>query len=110
MLCPRFPLWPSDTLALQQRRCTLSPDELLTIPEPGCRTLYDSLERSARLFPTNKALGWRDQIKVHDVEKEITKQVDGKEVKEKKNWKYFEMTVSRSLSYFGLRLMVHFAQ
>lgn len=78
-----------------QRRCTLSPNELLTVPEAGTRTLYDSLERSARLFPTQKALGWRDTLKVHDVEKEVSKQVDGQEVKEKKTWKYFELSVSR---------------
>jgi len=81
------------------RRCALSPDELLTIPEEGTETLYDSLERSARLFSVSKALGWRDTIKVHDVEKEITKNVDGKEVKEKKNWKYFELTDYKYMNF-----------
>jgi len=74
------------------RRCTLSPNELLSIPEAGIETIYDVMERSARLFPNQNGLGWRDTIKVHDVEKEVTKKVDGKEVKEMKTWKYFEMS------------------
>lgn len=77
-----------------QRRSTLSPKELCSVPEAGITTVYDMLKRSARLFPDTKGLGYRDLIKVHNVDKEITKNVDGKEVKETKNWKYFEMTAS----------------
>lgn len=63
-----------------------------------------------RLFSGQNALGWRDTVKVsslvlsaneekklrpgqvHNEEKEITKTVKGKEVKETKKWTFYEMS------------------
>lgn len=44
-------------------------------------------------------MGWRDLVRMHDEEKEITKKVDGKDVKEKKTWQYFEMSDYKYLTY-----------
>ncbi|KAM0788307.1 hypothetical protein ACM66B_001450 [Microbotryomycetes sp. NB124-2] len=54
--------------------------------------MHDVLKHSVKKFGPQKAMGWRDTIKVHNEEKEITKTVGGKEVKEKKTWTYFELS------------------
>lgn len=43
-------------------------------------------------FTNKPVLGWRDTIKIHSEEKEITKKVDGKDKKEKKTWSYYELS------------------
>ncbi|KAK4058292.1 long-chain fatty acid-CoA ligase [Microbotryomycetes sp. JL221] len=54
--------------------------------------MHDVLRHSVKKFSHQKAMGWRDTIKVHNEEKEITKVIGGKEVKEKKTWTYFELS------------------
>lgn len=58
---------------------------------PELKTLVDSLEYAAKTYPNAPALGQRPLIKVHEEEKEITKNVNGEEKKETKKWKFFEM-------------------
>lgn len=53
-------------------------------------TVYDVFTRSARLFPNQNAIGERPLIRMHNEEKEVTKTVKGKEVKETKKWQYYE--------------------
>jgi len=73
------------------RRNYQSPDKLVDSPEEGVNTLVDIVERGARLFPNRNAMGWRDQIKIHNVEKDVTTKVKGKETTQKKTWQYYEM-------------------
>lgn len=68
------------------RRSYTTPDALLTTPADGIEVLPDVVARSARMYGTKNALGWRDIIKVHKEDKEITKTVKGKETKETKTW------------------------
>lgn len=80
-------------------RCHLSPGHLVDGKDAEIPTVWDLTQRSARLFPNHNAFGWRDLIKEHDEEKEVTKTVKGKEIKETKKWKYFEMTDYRYITY-----------
>lgn len=74
------------------RRFAITKDELVTRPVDGVNTVFDIVEYAARTHGSRNALGWRDVIRTHEEEKEVTKTVDGKEVKEKKKWKYFELS------------------
>ncbi|KAJ6476136.1 hypothetical protein C8R45DRAFT_1158615 [Mycena sanguinolenta] len=51
---------------------------------------------------TRNAPGWRNVLAVYKEEKEVTK-VDGKEIKEKKKRKYFELSGYKWMSYVELR-------
>ncbi|PPR00806.1 hypothetical protein CVT26_012447 [Gymnopilus dilepis] len=85
------------------RRSTLSKDGLVQRPFEGIDTVYDVVEYAARTHGNRKALGWRDIITVHEEEKEVKKVVDGKEVNEKKKWKYFELSDYKYISFIELK-------
>lgn len=80
------------------RRLAICPDKLVTQPLDGITTVCDVIAYSARVHGSRDALGWRDVTDIHEEEKEITKNVGGKEVKEKKKWKYFEVSGCASRS------------
>lgn len=83
------------------RRSTTSPSALLSSPGDGVKVIPDVLARSAWLFPDNKAVGWRDIVKVHREEKEVSKTVQGKTVTETKSWE----SVTSSPLFFSQALM-----
>jgi long-chain acyl-CoA synthetase len=85
------------------RRCAITKDKLVTQPFEGIDTVADIISYSARTHGNRKALGWRDVIQVIEEEKEVTKVVDGKEVTQKKLWKYFELSDYKYLSYIELK-------
>lgn len=85
------------------RRCALSKDKLVTQPFEGIDTVADIVSYSARTHGNRQALGWRDIIRVIEEEKQVTKVIDGKEVTEKKLWKYFELSDYKYLSYIELK-------
>ncbi|KAJ6477729.1 long-chain-fatty-acid-CoA-ligase [Mycena sanguinolenta] len=85
------------------RRLAIHADTLATSPFAGIETTYDIIQYCAATHGTRNALGWRDILNVHEEEKEVTKVVDGKEVKEKKKWKYFELSGYKWISYVELR-------
>jgi long-chain acyl-CoA synthetase len=85
------------------RRCALAKDKLVTQPFEGIDTVADIISYSARTHGNRKALGWRDIIRVVEEEKEVTKVISGKEVVEKKLWKYFELSDYKYLSYIELK-------
>ncbi|KAJ7257523.1 long-chain-fatty-acid-CoA-ligase [Mycena haematopus] len=88
------------------RRLAISADKLVTRPFDGLETTYDILEYVAKTHGTRDALGWRDVVEVHEEEKEVTKIVEGKEVKEKKKWKYFQLSDYKYISYVQLKEQV----
>ncbi|KAG6875507.1 hypothetical protein C0992_003557, partial [Termitomyces sp. T32_za158] len=49
------------------------------------------------------ALGWRDVISIVEEEKLVTKVVAGKEVSEKKKWKYFQLSDYKYLSFVEVK-------
>lgn len=87
----------------QTRRNALTKDALVTQPMEGIETTYDVLCYAARTHGTKKALGWRDIVEVHEEQKEIKKNVDGKEVTEKKTWKYFQLSEYKYLNFVEVK-------
>ncbi|KAJ7697743.1 long-chain-fatty-acid-CoA-ligase [Mycena olivaceomarginata] len=86
------------------RRLAISADALVKRPFEGIETVWDVVEYVAKTHGTRDALGWRDVVKVHEEEKEIKKKdKDGKDIIEKKKWKYFELSDYRYISYVGLK-------
>jgi long-chain acyl-CoA synthetase len=73
------------------RRATHTKDRLLSEPVPGVTTVSDILDYNARKYGDKSSMGWHDILDVIEEEKEITRNVDGKEVKEKRKWKYFKL-------------------
>lgn len=63
------------------RRSYKSPDELIASPGNGIETMVDVFEHALKKFTNKPVLGYRDLIKMHQEEKEITKKVDGKDKK-----------------------------
>ncbi|KAJ7750931.1 long-chain-fatty-acid-CoA-ligase [Mycena maculata] len=85
------------------RRLAIAADTLVTRPFAGIDTVYDILTYCAKTHGARDALGWRDVVKMHEEAKEVTKIVGGKEVKETKKWKYFELSDYKWVSYVGLK-------
>ncbi|KAJ7748030.1 hypothetical protein B0H16DRAFT_1888517 [Mycena metata] len=85
------------------RRLAISADKLVTQPFAGIDTVYDVLQYVAKTHGTRDALGWRDIVDVHEEAKEVTKTVDGKEVKETKKWKYFQLSGYKYITYVQLK-------
>jgi long-chain acyl-CoA synthetase len=88
------------------RRLAISADKLVTEPIEGMNTTADIIDFVARTHGSRNAVGWRDVIKVHVEEKEVTKNVSGKEVKEKKKWQYFELSDYKFLSYIDFKVAI----
>lgn len=81
------------------RRHPLAVNGLKTHPEDGVHTIYDILKRSAEKYGNAKAMGARDEIRVHNETKKVKKMVDGKEQEVDKNWTYFELSEYKYLSF-----------
>ncbi|ORY03195.1 acetyl-CoA synthetase-like protein [Basidiobolus meristosporus CBS 931.73] len=78
--------------ATRARRNVLSPEEFTTSPHPDIKTLADLLPYLVKNKADRKALGYRKVVDIIEEEKEITKVVAGKEKKEKKTWRYFQLS------------------
>ncbi|KAF9257898.1 long-chain-fatty-acid-CoA-ligase [Marasmius fiardii PR-910] len=85
------------------RRLAITSDKLITQPFEGIDTVYDIIPYAARTHGTRKAMGWRNVVDVHEEEKEVKKNVGGKEVTEKKKWKYFELSDYQYINYIELQ-------
>jgi long-chain acyl-CoA synthetase len=73
------------------RRLAICADALITQPWEGINTTTDVLAYAAATYGQKRAVGWREIEDEIEEEKEVTKTVGGKEVKEKKKWKYFKL-------------------
>ncbi|KAF9812784.1 hypothetical protein IEO21_05987 [Rhodonia placenta] len=85
------------------RRNGLTADKLVTQPWEGIDTVYDVLLYAARTHGTKDSYGTRDIIDVHEEVKEVKKTVGGKEVTEKKTWKYFQLSDYKYLSFIQVK-------
>ncbi|EMD35229.1 acyl-CoA ligase, partial [Gelatoporia subvermispora B] len=85
------------------RRLAMSKDKLVTQPWEGIDTVYDVLVYAARTHGTKDSMGWRDIVDVHEEEKEIKKNVGGKEVTEKKIWKYFQLSDYKYMNFIQVK-------
>ncbi|KAG5654015.1 hypothetical protein H0H81_008325 [Sphagnurus paluster] len=88
------------------RRLAITCEKLVTQPTEGVETVFDVLQYSSRTYGEERALGWRDVVRIHEEKKEVKKTVGGKEVTEVKTWKYFELSDYKYLSYVEFEGMV----
>jgi len=88
------------------RRCAISADRLVTQPTEGIDTVFDIVLYAAKRHGTRNALGWRDVLEVVEEEKEVKKVIEGKEVTEKKIWKYFRLSDYKFLNYVEVKEVV----
>ena len=86
------------------RRNAVHKDALVTHPYcGGIDTVPDVLAYAARTHGTRNAMGWRDVVTMHEEEKDVKKTVGGKEVVEKKKWKYFELSGYKYINYVEVK-------
>lgn len=85
------------------RRLAITADNLVTQPFEGIDIIPDVIDYAARTHGTKDAVGWRDIVRIHEEEKEVTKTVGGKEVTEKKIWKYFQLSDYKYLSFLDVQ-------
>lgn len=88
------------------RRLGITAEALVTQPFEGIDTVFDVVEYAARTHGDRKALGWRDVDKIIEEEKEVKKVVDGKEITEKKKWKYFQLSDYKYHSFIDVKVAV----
>lgn len=86
-----------------RRNALVADGELAARPMDGMDTVYDVLAYVDRAYGDKNAIGYRDVVDIHVEEKEIIKNVGGKEVKEKKKWSYFQLSEFKYLSFAELR-------
>lgn len=86
-----------------RRNFLVAEGELAARPMDGMDTVYDILVYTDRTYGSKNAVGYRDIVETHFEEKEVTKIVGGKEVKEKKKWSYFELSEFKYLTFTELR-------
>ncbi|KAI8089635.1 uncharacterized protein BX664DRAFT_297483 [Halteromyces radiatus] len=89
----------------ETRRSFLSPDELITVPAEGVTTLYDILVHSATKYPERQGFGYRQLKNTFQEKKELTKTVNGEQVKELKTWTLFELSGYHYYTYQETRDM-----
>ncbi|CAE6405933.1 unnamed protein product [Rhizoctonia solani] len=85
------------------RRSWIHPDSLVDRPAEGINIIHDVLQYAARTHGSKQAVGWRNIEKIVEEEKEITKNVGGKQVTEKKVWKYFQLSEYQYWSFVEFR-------
>jgi long-chain acyl-CoA synthetase len=81
------------------RRSVMAAEGIQRIPAPGVHTLYDLLQRSARKYSNNNALGYRTLEAMIEEEKEVIKVIDGVETTVVKKWSYFQMSGYQYITY-----------
>lgn len=81
----------------------------MTTPLEGIETIHDILLYTARMFTTKDALGWRDIERIIEEQKEVMKTVAGREVKETKTWKYFQLSGYKYISFIDFKDKVEIA-
>jgi long-chain acyl-CoA synthetase len=82
------------------RRAAICSDKLVERPSEGnCDSMAHVLQYAVGKFTNKPIMGERSLIKIHTEEKEITKKVEGKDVKEKKTWQYSELSDYKYITY-----------
>jgi hypothetical protein len=88
------------------RRLEKTQDRLVTGPMEGIDTVHDVLLYASRTHGTHNAFGYRDIIDTIEEQKEVVKTVGGKEVRETKTWKYFQLSDYKYISYLEFKSAV----
>jgi len=85
------------------RRLEKTHDRLVTAPMEGINTVHDVLLYASRTHGERHAYGYRDIVDIIEEQKEVTKTIGGKEVKETKTWKYFHLSEYKYISFVELK-------
>jgi len=85
------------------RRLEKTKDTIVNCPTEGIKTVHDVLVYASREHGERNAYGYRDIIDTVEEQKEVTKTVGGKEVKETKTWKYFQLSDYKYISYLEFK-------
>lgn len=85
------------------RRASIHPESLVDSPAEGITTVHDILLYAARTHGTKDAVGWRNIENIIEEQKDVTKTVGGKQVTEKKTWKYFQLSNYQYWSFVEFR-------
>lgn len=93
---PGYEKVPGETIP---RRHPLAKDGLISTPAPDARTVFEIIQRSARLYPNHHAVGARKLINMHTEKKKVKKNVDGQVQEVEKEWSFFELTGFEYLTY-----------
>lgn len=81
------------------RRHVKCKEGLMTTPAEGVHTVFDIIRRSARLYPNNRAVGYRKLLKLHKETTTVQRNVDGQLKDVEKEWQFFELTPYSFISY-----------
>lgn len=71
----------------------------MTLPQLACSRICLWFSCIPVGFPNKPVMGWRDVVRMHDEQKEVTKKVEGKEVKEMKTWQFYELSNYKYITY-----------
>ena len=84
-------------------RAPQSVDGLTERPIDGIDTVWDIVQYAARTHGTKPAMGYREVVQLVEEEKEVKKFHAGKEVVEKRTWKYFQLSDPKFLWYLDVQ-------
>ncbi|KAJ6790305.1 hypothetical protein PWT90_08956 [Aphanocladium album] len=87
---------PGETIP---RRHPRAKNALLNQPAKDVFTVWDIVQRSARLYPNNNAVGTRKLVELHKETKKVKKNVDGQVKEVDKEWQFFELSPFTFLNY-----------
>lgn len=87
---------PGETIP---RRHPRAKNGLINSPADGVHTVFDIIQRSARIYPNHTAVGARKLVKMHKETKKVPKNVDGIVKEVDKEWQFFELTKFSYLTY-----------
>jgi hypothetical protein len=88
-LCGNLPWHCLKAAANKQKYEAITQDALVAQPFNGIDTAHDVLYSTARTFGTRDAVGWRDAEKFIEEGKDVKEMVDGQEIMENTDRKYF---------------------
>ncbi|KFH41237.1 Long-chain-fatty-acid--CoA ligase-like protein [Hapsidospora chrysogenum ATCC 11550] len=80
---------PGETIP---RRHARYKDGMREVPAEGVNTVWDLVQRSARVYPNHQAVGYRTLIKLHKETKKVQKNIDGEVREVDKEWQFFELS------------------
>lgn len=101
---PDYEKVPGETIP---RRHPRAKNGLLSRPADDVHTVFDIINRSARLYPNHTAVGSRKLVKLHKEMKKVKKVVDGETKEVDKEWSYFELTPFSFLTYKDYKERIH---
>jgi long-chain acyl-CoA synthetase len=81
------------------RRHPKAVNGLISRPFDDVATVWDTLKRSARIYPNHNAVGSRKLIKLHKETKMVPKNIDGQVKEVEKQWQYFELSPYTFITY-----------